>query len=226
MTQAIGWIVDDGCPPKRDGAAAFAARLAESDAPPAGHRAECRACALLGEDLGCVGVVAAKVSRDAEIWLLRRLPDDLESLPGVLLRQFLSEAKVDGKGGEALRKLGLLEAQAPTPRHWGPFFRRVTITSDQVLQAMFAAGDVEPPHALALLVHLGAIDVDGEPPASPEHGPKLGEVVTDVAARRERTACRVSAASADASTLAMERWLRALWAGFVLDCPVRVLSPV
>jgi hypothetical protein len=223
---ALGWIVDDGCPPKRDGAAAFAARLAESPTPPAGHRQECRACDVLGEELACVGILEPKVSKDAEMSLLRRLPDDLESLPGVLLRQFLGEAHVEGKGGEALRKLGLLEAAGPFTRHWGPFFRRVTITTDQLLEGMFGAGDVEPPHALALLVHLGGILVDGEEPVTPEHGPRLGEIVGDVARRRERTASRVTASASDRSTRDLERWLRALWAGFVLDCPVRVMSPV
>jgi hypothetical protein len=222
----IGWIVDDGCPPKRDGAAAFAAALVESPTPPAGHRAACRACALLEEELGCVGLIAPKLSQAAETWLLRRLPDDLESLPGVLLRQFLAEARVEGKGGAALRKLGLLEAEAPLQRHWGPFFRRVTITSDQVLEGMFGAGDVEPAHALALLVHLGAILVDGEPPAAAEHGPRLGDIVRDAGARRARTACRVTASATEPSQLALERYVRALYAGFTLDCPVRVRSPI
>jgi hypothetical protein len=222
---AIGWVVDDGCPAKQGGALAFAAALGERAEPPAGHRAACPACALLEEDLACVGMVAPKISAEAELALLRRLPDDLESLPGVLLRQYLEAAQVEGRGGAALRALGLLEAPGPLSRHWGPFFRRVTITTDQLLETLFGAGDVEPPHALALLCHLGAILVDGQPPISAEHGPRLGDLVRDPASRRAHAAIRIPAPSGDEPQAAFDRYLRGLFAGFVLDCPVRVLTP-
>jgi len=222
---AIGWVVDDGCPPKREGALAFAAALGERASAPAGHRDECPACELLGEDLACVGLVAPRVAAEAEAALLRRLPDDLESLPGVLLRQFLEEAKVAGDGGAALRALGLFEAPGPMSRHWGPFFRRVTVTSDQLLEAMFDAGDVTPPHALALLCHLGGLLIDGERPLAAEHGPRLGELVRAPKTRRTRTACTIPAPTGDPAAAPFDRYLRALYAGFVLDCPVRVVSP-
>lgn len=224
----IGWVVDDACAPKRQagGAAEFARRLAEAE-PPVGHRAECPSCALVDDEFACVGVVEAKLSAAAEEWLAERLPVELESLAGLLLRQNLAETGNEGKTTRKLRELGFTEAPGPFSRHWGPFFRRYTVTTDQLLEEMFLVGHVQPPHALGILVHLGAIAVDGEILTRPEDGPKLAEVFQNVESRRERTTFAISIAPDEGRSLRdLKRYLRALYATFVLDCELQVFSPV
>jgi hypothetical protein len=225
---AIGWVVDDGCAPKRGpgGAAAFADSLAGSDAPPPGHRDECGACRVLDEDLACVGVVEAKITATAEEWLAGRLPEEMESLPGLLLRKNLADGGVTGAGGRDLRKRGLCEAPGAFSRHWGPFFRRYTVTTDQILEEMFCAGDVQPAHALGVLVHVSGILVDGSHPRSTDDGPKLAELVEKPEARLDRTLPALSLRDDDdRSVRELKRYLRALYAAFVLDCEVKVFAP-
>lgn len=223
----IGWVVDDACEPKRraGGPAEFARALGEADAPPAGHRAACDVCALLDEELACVGVIEPRISALAETWLAGRLPEELDSLPGLLLRKNLEEGAVEGKGASALRARGLMEAPGPFSRHWGPFFRRYTVTTDQILEEMLCAGDVQAPHALGVLLHLGGVIVDGAPPLKPEDGPKLADVVARPETRRERVLCTLVPQEGDDRSLAqLKRYLRGLYAAFVLDCEVRIFA--
>jgi hypothetical protein len=224
----IGWVVDDGCAPKRSlgGPDKFAASLASGE-PPVGHLRQCPSCQLIGEELACVGVVEPLVSARAEEWLLRRLPADLESLPGSLLAKHLQEAGVEGKGGEELRKRGLFEAPGPFARHWGSFFRRTTVTTDQLFEELFCAGDVQPAHALGVLLHVGGVAVDGSVPHAPADGARLSALFETPASRRERVLCTLSIAKDDdRSVRELVRFLRAAWAAFVLDCELRVFCPV
>lgn len=224
----IGWVVDDGCEPKRiaGGPGQFAESLAAAEAAPAGHRASCPTCRLLDEDLACVGILSAPVATRAEEWLAARLPADLASLPGVLLLGQLHEGNVKGAGARSLRKLAMFEAAGPVTRHWGPFFRRSTVTTDQIVEEMFCSGDVQPAHALGLLIHLGGIMVDDKVPDRPTDGAHLAEVVEMVHLRAKRTRCTVAIENTDeGSVLELKRYLRALYAAFVEDCQVRVYSP-
>ena len=224
----IGWVVNDGCAPKQKagGPDEFARSLADLTSAPAGHRDDCPTCRLLNEDLACVGILTAPIATHAEEWLAARLPAKLESLPGLLLTRQLLAGNIKGTGTRALRKLCLFEAPGPFVRHWGPFFRRITITTDQILEEMFMAGDVQPAHALGLLVHLGGIAVDGAVPDQPADGARLAEVIERVDARRDRTRSTVVIDQEDTSSvLELKRFLRALYAGFVEDCEVKVYSP-
>jgi hypothetical protein len=128
-----------------------------------------------------------------------------------------------GERGRQLRKQGGLAARGAFERSWGSFFRRFTLTSEQLLEQLFCVGDIEPPHALALLVQLGAVSVDGSVPKALEEGAGLAELAEDVAARRRRTQCTVTPTPSDeASTGELKRVLRALHAAFCLDKKVLV----
>ena len=224
----IGWVVDDGAPDKTaaGGPVEFAAALADAASPPPGHSATCPTCQLAGENLACVGLVHGPITAKAEEWLAERLPYSLESLPGVLLRQALEQGGVEGAGGAALRRAGMCEAPGPFSRHWGPFFRRVTVTTDQLLELMFAAGDIQPAHAFGILLDVGALVVDGAVPEAAEHGPRLSEVMEKPAERKERVLFGLELpADADPSKRELARYLRALWAAFVLDGELRVITP-
>jgi hypothetical protein len=176
--------------------------------------------------VGCLGLIETPLPAETERWLVDRLPGDIDGLAGFLLRKAIGDFGYDGSEGRALRERGLLQAPGPFTRHFGPFFRRFTVSSEQLLEELLCAGDVDPAHALAILVHLGAISVDGKVLVSLDEGVKLGEVVEQVDQRRARTACTLTLDSADSPSLAsLKRYLRALWAGFAVDASVKVFGP-
>jgi hypothetical protein len=225
---AIGWVVDDGCPPKRGegGAAAFAASLSDATAAPQDHQGSCDTCRLLDEELACVGIVQGPITAAAEEWLAGRLPEEMETLPGLLMRKNLAESGVAGEGGKRLRKAGLCEAPGSFSRHWGPFFRRYTVTTDQLLEEMFCAGDIQPAHALGVLLHVAGILIDGKQPVSPDEGPKLAELIQSPGTRVDRTLPALSPRDDDdRSVRELKRFLRALYACFALDVELRVFTP-
>jgi hypothetical protein len=226
--QAWGYVVDDGGPDKAaaGGAGPFAVALAERPVDEQAHLHNCPTCAVIGEPLRCVGLIPAPLSQEAERWLVDRLPADIDGLPGFLLRKAIGDFGYEGDEGRRLRDEGLLAAPGPYTRHFGPFFRRFTVSSEQLLEEMLCAGDVDPAHALAILVHLGALEVDGALPLSLDDGTKLGELIERPESRRARTRCTVIATEdADAGVLALQRYLIALHAAFVVDAPVRLFGP-
>jgi hypothetical protein len=227
----FGFVVDDDGADKRasGGAAAFAGALGDG-APDPTHRERCPSCQAAGEAYACVGLVPTPISPAAERWLVERLPEDIESLPGFLLRKAIAEYGYDGAEGERLRSAGLLAGPGAFTRHFGPFFRRFTVSSEQLLEEMLCAGNVSPSHALAILVQLGALSLDGQPALALDQGPALGDLMKDPAARRARTRFALPApggdgAAADPSLEGLWRYLRALHAGFVVDATVQVYAP-
>jgi len=221
---AFGFVVDDRGADKiaAGGALPFAARLAEAPLDEAAHVAACPSCALLGR-FGCVGAVATPLAASVEKWLVERLPDDLESVRGFLLRKVIGDFGYDGARARDLRKRGGLEAPGPFERHYGPFFRRLVVSSEQILEELVCAGDVAPSHALAVLMHLGAIEVDGRVLTAIDDGPKLGELIDHPRDRRARTRFTVETDAADEPSLAgVKALVAALYAGFVLDAGVYV----
>jgi hypothetical protein len=222
----FGWVVDDDGAAKRaaGGPAEFARRLVTGALAPCAPGA-CPTCDLLDEPAACVGVIEAPISPAAEQWLAGRLPASIESLPGQLLRQNLKDGHIDGRGAEALRRRGMMAAPKPFTRHWGPFFRGYAVTTDQLFEQMLCAGDVQPSHALAVLVHLGGIAVDDEVPLAAGHGPLLAAVVQAPAERPARALCTIQhEPDDDRSTTQLKRALRALYAAFALDTELRLFE--
>jgi hypothetical protein len=215
---AFGFVVDDRGPDKQGGALAFAAQLAERPLDEAAHVAGCPSCALVGR-FGCVGQVATPIPAAVERWLVERLPADLESVGGFLLRKAIGDFGYDGARARDLRKRGGLAAAGPFERHYGPFFRRFVVSSEQVVEELLCAGDVAPAHALAVLMHLGAIEVDGRVPTALDDGAKLGELIEHPQDRRARTKFALAPVE-DPAIAQVVALLAALWAGFVLDADV------
>jgi hypothetical protein len=228
MTGGFGFVVDDGGPDKRSAGSAtrFAAQLGEAGLDESAHRAACPACALLAPPFACVGLVPTPIPGIAERWLLEQLPEDIEhTVAGFLLRKAIGDFGYDGARARALRQAGRLEAREAFERHYGPFFRRVTISSEQLLEELLCAGDVAPSHALALLMHLGALTVDGAVVTAQAEGEKLGELVAQPASRRARAGFRLLPAADDPQGVAaLKGLLAALYAGFVLDVDVFLLD--
>jgi hypothetical protein len=225
---AFGFVVDDRGPDKQaaGSAVAFAARLAEAPLDEAAHVARCPSCKLLGRGLACVGVIETPIPALVEKWLVERLPEDIESVGGFLLRKAIGDFGYDGARARQLRERGRLEAPGPFERHYGPFFRRFVVSSEQLLEELVCAGDIQPSHALAVLLHLGCVTVDGAAPVSLDtDGPKLGQLIEKPESRRERTRLVCPVGADDPPALAsLKALLAALYAGFVLDADVYVID--
>ncbi|HJZ86942.1 MAG TPA: hypothetical protein VKN99_17340 [Polyangia bacterium] len=221
---SFGYVIDYRCAPKDalGGIVAAATRLAEGVRLQPERTGACGACAIADvEGPGCIGVVSTPLPAAAERWLVEQLPDALETISGEVIKQALSSG-FSGQRARPLRAAGKLEARSAFERSWGSFFRRFTVSSDQILEQMFCVGEVEPPQALAVLVELGALAVDGRVPRELDEGAGLAEVATaDAAARRARTQCMVTPTSSDQpALLELKRYLRALHAAFCVDARV------
>jgi hypothetical protein len=225
MSGGFGFVVDDRAPDKAGGAPEFAARLAEQSIDEKAHAANCPTCKLLGRPLACVGVIPTPLPARVEEWLVQRLPEDIESVGGFLLRKAIGDFGYDGARARDLRKAGRLEAPGPFERHYGPFFRRFVVGSEQIVEELLCAGDIAPSHGLAVLMHLQAIEIDGAVPSRMEEGDKLGALVEKPDERQSRTRCNVVPDSAESDSLrAVQSLIGALWAGFVLDADVFVID--
>src|SRR4051812_40633572 len=113
---AFGYVVDDRGPEKKTrGALAFAAALADGPFDEATHLASCPSCKLLGR-FGCVGELPTPLPAPVEKWLVERLPQDLESVSGFLLRKAIGDFGYDGARARELRKRGVLAAPGPFER--------------------------------------------------------------------------------------------------------------
>jgi hypothetical protein len=216
----FGFVVDDRSPDKvsAGGAPAFAAKLADHPCDESTHVTNCRTCQVLKRPFACVGVIETPLPAQVEEWLVQRLPDDIESVGGFLLRKAIGDFGYDGARARDLRHAGRLEAPGPFERHYGPFFRRFVVSSEQILEELLCAGDIAPAHGLAVLAHLQAIEVDGAIPTRMEEGDKLGSLIENPAERQSRTRCNVTPEQP------LGPLLLALWAGFVLDCDVFVID--
>jgi len=223
---AFGFVVDDRGPDKTaaGGAVRFAA-AAGGGVDEAAHVAACPACGILPQPWACLGLVPTPLSERAEAWLVSRLPEDIESVGGFLLRKAIGDFGYDGARARELRRTGRLAAPGPYERHYGPFFRRFVVSSEQLLEELLCAGDIAPSHALAILVHLGALAVDGAVPTHLDDGPKLGALMEHPDERRPRTRLELRPETDDdPSVAALKALVAALWAGFVLDVDVFVLD--
>jgi hypothetical protein len=222
----FGFVVDDRAPDKvaAGGAVRFAAALGERAVDEAAHAANCPTCQLLGRPLSCVGLIPTPLPAAVEAWLVARLPEEIDSVGGFLLRKAIGDFGYDGARARALREAGRLAAPRPYERHYGPFFRRFVVSSEQILEELLCAGDIAPSHALAVLMHLSALQVDGVVPTRLEDGDKLGQLVANPAERRARTRLTVQPTDVEPSLAGVQALVAALYAGFVLDADVFILD--
>jgi hypothetical protein len=219
---SFGYVIDFACPAKDalGGTLAAATRLGEG-ARLVPAQSGCDACDIAD---GCIGVVAAPLAAEVEQWLMERLPGELESIAGEVIKQAVA-AGFEGKRARELRRTGKLGGPRALERSWGGFFRKFTLTSDQLIEQMFCAGDLEPPQSLAILVELSALAVDGRVPTGLDEGAGLSELAEDVPSRRRRTQCTLTITPSDPPALAeLKGFLRALHAAFCLDRNVLVFA--
>ncbi len=107
---------------------------------------------------GCYGSIAYPIQISTEDWLMARLPDSLDSTAGQLLNHSIKDLNFDGRLLAQMRSNDVFfESKKPRVRSWGTWLSKTRITSDQILQMMFCVGEVEPSHALMLVLFLGLI---------------------------------------------------------------------
>jgi hypothetical protein len=136
----------------------------------------CNSCSanMLRTDFGCGGAIHYPLTRQAEQWLVSRLPDDLNTPCGFLLQQAIQDFKYNGVNIDAARvRDDLYEMKSPAVRYWGRFFsRKIRITSSQILQMMFDVGSFLPAHAKMLAYFLGYIDDEFKPANRMDNSPQ------------------------------------------------------
>lgn len=113
-----------------------------------------------GERFGCMGFIQYPISRQAESWLLDRLPVPDEPLVWLLLKQGVQEFQYDGGTVKPLRNSSdaYFEERMTLQRRLGEF----SIDANQLFEMIFAVGNIQPNHAALLLLFMGAINRDLE----------------------------------------------------------------
>ena len=111
-------------------------------------------------DFGCGGAIHYPLSEKGEQWLLSRLPADIKSPAGQMLRKAIEDFKFDGAPiSKARGNPQFSESREPQVRHWGRFFAgKFHVTSDQILHMAFGVGSLQPMHAKLLTYFLGYLN--------------------------------------------------------------------
>ena len=120
----------------------------------------------LGHHFGCCGYLNYPIKATAEEWLMARLPADLNGTAGHLLSVAVQDLEIDGEPIAQMREdETFFEARKPARRRWGGLLARAhfELTSDQLLQMMFAVGDVQPSHGSMVCLFLGVLPHDIDP---------------------------------------------------------------
>ncbi len=114
----------------------------------------------LGQPFGCYGSLNYPISRAAEIWLLKQLPDMDEPLPFLLLNQSMKEF---GLTGASIHDKGMRERPGvffETRERFARNLEDTQITTDQIFEMLFMVGDIQPPYGAMLLLFFGAVPRD------------------------------------------------------------------
>ncbi len=97
---------------------------------------------------GCFGAIQYPITKEAEEWLLSRLPDDADS-PGLkLLFKFVADLEIDGAQVDAQRnRPEVFELSNPVVRTWGRWPSRQKLSSSQLIYLLAFGGDIGPEQA-------------------------------------------------------------------------------
>ncbi len=116
---------------------------------------------------GCCGFLNYPIARAEEEWLMSRLPESMESVAGVYLRNVFGELKIDGATVASIRDhkgLYFEQCDAPT-RQWSDGGEERTVSANQLIQFLFYSGPVTPSHAIFTCLFLGLLPPDIAPDA-------------------------------------------------------------
>lgn len=140
--------------------------LAQSIGHLRGHCGPCRAN-IADRPFGCIAKINYPITKEAEEWLVSRLPDDVAN-PGLsTLFRFLSDLEITGAPIDTLRP-NLCELQAPVVRAWDGPQGQAQVSSSQILHMLIFGGDIGAQQAALFTQLLGLESVlsDPHPPSS------------------------------------------------------------
>lgn len=184
------------------------------------HCEDCPA-RVIKEPFGCFGYFPYPVRASDEEWMMGRLQSP-NSAPGYMLMSAMNELGYDGAPIRAWRRRrDRTERKRAVKRTLvpGSLFRRgLTISSDQVFQAILGSGNLEPAHCGVVLSWLGAIQIDGEPLVRPEQMASLFELTS--AERAARSSFSVGQDEPEA----IGHLLRCMYRAWVMDLSLLVRS--
>ena len=135
---------------------------------------------------------------------------------------YLSEFGVTGERAKQLRRAGSFESrQAPKATLKKGFLKSVSVSFDQLFEAMFLSGNtLSPSHCLGILLWFGAIHVEGAA-ASAEALQALAG--TDAVHRRaEGTRFELGPDPESPGELGFFTFAKAMYLSWVLDVPLYV----
>lgn len=142
-------------------------RLLDMIAPLSELDGECKGCPanLSGRSFGCIGKVNYPVRKDAEDWLLARLPDDAKDANLVLLLKHLADLGIDGAPVEMQRSRSrMFERKEAAVRKWGGWLGpKAQITSSQLLHLLAFRESIGPEQAQLYIRLLGLAKLGSEP---------------------------------------------------------------
>jgi hypothetical protein len=120
---------------------------------------QCATCPanVLRSPFGCYGYLPYPIPGAVEAWLMARLPENLDTPIGRLLRDAVVDLGYDGETTRDMRRAGIFfQRSSAVTRSWPMgFLRRWTLTSDQILQMLIGLGDLEPSHCRMVFLFLG-----------------------------------------------------------------------
>ncbi len=185
--------------------------------------AACAGCPanVLGQAYGCYATIHYPISAAGEAWLISRVQPP-GTLGAAMCADYLSEFGVTGERAKQLRQGGNFESRQATKATLKKgFLKSVSVSSDQLFEAMFLSGNMlSPSHCLGILLWFDAVQVEG---AANSVEALHGLAATDAAERRaETTQFGLSAAPESPGELAFFTFAKAMYLAWVLDVPLYV----
>ena len=204
------------------------AELAAEAQPLEEQGAACATCPanLLGKPYGCVGCVNYPVPAAAEKWLLSRV-QPFGSVGAFMCQEFMTDFKVDGQPIRRMRKNGLFASpRGEEVVFKKSFFSKTSVTADQLLQTILAAGDeLNPGHCFGILLWLGAIKVDGKVPGTVADDRARIQTLMGLQTREDKerhTALELGPPASNPDEELFQKVVRALYVAWVHDVGVVV----
>ena len=175
------------------------------------------------QPFGCMGAITYPIPAAAEGWLMDQL-EEPGTLGADLCLAAIKHFRYDGAPIREWRRQGLLDLKRAVERTYvKKLFGSVSVTSDQILHAMFHVGpEVSSEHALTVLTWFGAIKIDGRVPRSRADAPLLARILALATTEERRAQTELNVGDPDEGAEQMQAALLALHAAWLLDVPLGV----
>jgi len=129
----------------------------------------CKDCPsnIANRPFGCFAKINYPISKEAEEWLLSRLPTDADDPNLLLLLRFLSDLEIDGHVIDSMRDT-LCELKNPVVRRWESIPNQKQVSSSQIIQMLGFGGKIKSSQAMFYTEVLGLASVltESHPPSS------------------------------------------------------------